>query len=181
MSNCEDFIFCNYEMHDKFCAIAEILGLIVTIAPHPISMRQLERYTTRSNIEVRHICMDLVDVGILVRGYGQQEQWMLLKESRQITLEDVYTCLMQTQWAFVEDGDTALEKLHTAGRVRATINTFIMQAVMEINQNMRKQLRLFPLDRVNLNQIAPDIATRSSSSLRKPDTFDETPVAVKLN
>lgn len=161
----EDYIFCNHQVHAQFSAIAEILGMIVAVAPRPISVIQMRRETNRSVLELRQICMDLADVRLLVRYNGRHDQWLLNKDAKDVTLDDVYACLLQSQARLLSSKSASPEPAREAapepGRFQGAIDALIMQATMGVNQSARSHLRSFFLDRVKMSVAAPNLAARN--------------------
>lgn len=159
----EDYIFCNHLVHEQFSAIAEILGMIVAVAPRPISIIQMRRENNRSILELRQICMDLADVRLLVRYNGRHDQWLLNKDAGAVTLDDVYVCLLQSQARTLATKPVtqAAESKLAPGRFQGAIDAFIMQATMGINQSTRSHLRSFFLDRVKISVSAPNLTARN--------------------
>lgn len=141
MTVANDFIFGSGRLHERFCAITELLGKLVSVAPSALSLAQMKLHTGRSSREISKHFLDLVRGGLLLEtsdGY-----WRLAVDPAVLTLEDVYRCV------------TARPELRSISPARLAdhhpnhaVDLLLMQAALAINQSVRQHLRQFSLDRL---------------------------------
>ena len=166
MVTVEDCILGNSALHDRFFATTEILARLVSSAPRAVSMAQLEDATGRSEKELTKLCIALARVGLLRQDAQAPEKWALTCEPSQVTLEDVFRCVMTEQ-------QTRSRKAASADRAPNDVDLLVMQAMIAINQSVFKQLRQFSLDRLKIS--AAGMFPSARRALRDPgldDGFD---------
>lgn len=144
MCKVEDFILGNSALHDRFRAIAKILGIMVTISPRSASLEQLETYTGYPEKVLSKLCDGLWQADLLQPDSEVEDTWLLGCEPDRITLEDVYHC------AIGKSQGGARSALSTAERAHDDVDLLIMQATIAINQSMLQHLRRFPLNRLQI-------------------------------
>ncbi|MEB0135930.1 hypothetical protein QN362_11380 [Actimicrobium sp. CCC2.4] len=154
MTAVNDFIFGNGNLHERFCAITELLEKLVRAAPTPLSLAQMKRHTGRSGRDISKHCLDLVRNGLVIE--TSDGHWTLAGDPADLTLADVYRCA------------TARPEWHSRGRridhqPNYVVDLLLMQAVLAINQSVHQHLRQFSLDRLKPAGIVPFPLGRSRS------------------
>jgi DNA-binding IscR family transcriptional regulator len=139
MTAVNDFIFGNGNLHERFCAITELLEKLVRVAPSPLSLAQMKRHTGRSSRDINKHCLELVRNGLVIE--TSDGHWTLAGDAADLTLEDVYRCAMARQ----EWRSPVRRADHQPNHV---VDLLLMQAVLAINQSVHQHLRQFSLDRL---------------------------------
>jgi DNA-binding IscR family transcriptional regulator len=150
----EDFILGDSALHQRLCAITEILGKFVASAPRPLSVRQLAEDTGRAEADLDVLCVSL-DRAHLLRPNAQSPGCRELAcAPDQVTLEDVFRCVMAEQPARVKPSEPANTVARRPQRTHRDADLLVMQAAMAINQSMFQHLRQFSLDRLKVGTAA---------------------------
>jgi DNA-binding IscR family transcriptional regulator len=145
----DDCILGTGASYDRFVATTEILARLVSSAPRAVGMAQLEESTGRRSTELRRLCSGLERAGLL-RADGQPAQkWTLGRDPSQVTLEDVYRCVVSEQAPKKKGIRDASQE-----RPSNDVNLFVMQAMIAVNQSVFKHLRQFSLDRLKISAAA---------------------------
>jgi DNA-binding IscR family transcriptional regulator len=146
MGTVEEFILGNGALHDRFFATTEILARLVSSAPRSVSMAQLEDSTGRSVRELSKLCQGLARAGLLCQDPKASGKWLLACDASQVTLEDVFRCVLAEQ-----QGRTKAAGKAAGDRASNDVALLLMQAMIAINQSVFKQLRQFSLDRLKIS------------------------------
>ncbi|HVK95273.1 MAG TPA: Rrf2 family transcriptional regulator [Noviherbaspirillum sp.] len=149
MAIVEDYILGNGALHARFFAITEILAKLLSSAPRPVSIAQLEEATGRSSRELAKLCACLARASLLKQDGKGTGRWALSCDASQVTLEDVFRC------ALIEQQDQqartkAASKTVSSGASN-DVGLLVAQAVIAINQSVFKHLRQFSLDRLKIS------------------------------
>lgn len=139
-----DYIMGSSSVHERLCAMVEILGKIVSSAPRSVSIVQLEEATGRTARELARLCLSLVRAELLVSDAQAANRWKLACEPSAVTLEDVFRCIV------TEQPERARPAAHPgpAGRAANDVDLLVTQAMLAVNQSVFKNLRQFSLDRL---------------------------------
>lgn len=146
MITVDDYILGNGVLHDRFCITTEILVALVSSAPRPLSMAQLQSYTGRPARELAKLCGALWRAMLTQPDTNARGSWVLACAPSTVTLEDVFRCVIADQPQIV--------KPEPADRRHHDIDLLVMQATMAINQSVFKHLRQFSLDRLKISAAA---------------------------
>ena len=144
MHRVEDFILGNDALHERFRAIAKLLGIMVTITPRSASIAQLETYTGYAGSILIKLCEGLWQAGML-QPAAEEGVWMLCAEPGAITLEDVFHCAVGKPTRAKRGAWPDLRE-----RAHDDVDLLIMQATIAVNQSMLQHLRRFPLHRLQI-------------------------------
>lgn len=145
MGSVEEFIFGNGALHERFFITTEILAKLVSSAPRSVSIAQLEEITGRPARELSRLCSGLARSGLLRTDPAAAGRWMLTCDASQLTLEDVFRCVLAEQQARSKAGKAGAE------RATSDVALLMMQAMIAINQSVFKHLRQFSLDRLKIS------------------------------
>jgi DNA-binding IscR family transcriptional regulator len=137
-----DYLLGNAALHARFFATTEILAKLVSRAPRAVSISQLEAETGRPARELARLCQALGRSGVLCQDGQCNDKWRLAGEPSEVTLEDVFRCIIEQQ-APPRAGKTTPE-----AAAASDVDLLLMQAMIAINQSVSSQLRRFSLDRV---------------------------------
>lgn len=151
MITVDDYILGNGALHDRFRVTTEILGALVSSAPRPLSMAQLQTCTGRPTRELAKLCGALWRAMLTQPDTNERGSWMLACAPSTVTLADVFRCVIADRPKAVKD---AVAKLDDADRRHRDIDLLVMQATMAINQSVFKHLRQFSLDRLKVSAAA---------------------------
>ena len=144
----DDFLLGDSALHQRLCAITEILARFVAAAPRSLSLLQLVDGIGRPERELNRLCGALDRAGLLRRHAALPDTWELLCAPDQVTLEDVFKGVMADQPErpkFTEPVAAAVRRQH---RLHHDADLLVMQAAMAINQSVFQHLRQFSLDRL---------------------------------
>ncbi|GAA4020474.1 Rrf2 family transcriptional regulator [Actimicrobium antarcticum] len=136
-----DFILGSGDVHARFCAITEVLGKLVSVAPQSLSLAQLAQSTGRTARELGKRCLELARNGLITE--TTNGLWQLAVDPAEVTLEDVYRCVT---FAATPPSRTALKPV--VHHANLAVDLLLMQAAIAINQSMHQHLRQFSLDRL---------------------------------
>lgn len=139
-----DYLLGNASLHARFFATTEILAKLVSRAPRAVSIAQLASETGRPARELGKLCHALGRAGVLSQAAPGSDQWRLTGDPSQVTLEDVFRCIVEQQTP-PRSGKAAAAAEETAP---TDVDLLLMQAMIAINQNVSTLLRRFSLDRV---------------------------------
>jgi DNA-binding IscR family transcriptional regulator len=153
MGTVESFILGNGALHDRFFATTDILAKMVSSAPRAVSIQQLEDITGRPAKELARLCASLSRAGLLGLEAGSADRWLLLCDPSEVTLEDVFRCVLTEQ-------QTRTRTKSTPDRAPSDVDLLVMQAMIAINQSIFKHLRQFSLDRLKISAAGMFPATR---------------------
>lgn len=150
MGTVGDCILGNSALHDRFFAITEILAKLVSSAPRAVSITQLEDATGRNARELTKLCSCLARASLLRQDSQAADKWLLTCDASQVTLEDVYRCVL------AEQGRTKAPakpnpRAVMSERVSNDVDLLVTQAMIAINQSVFKHLRQFSLDRLKIS------------------------------
>ena len=160
MLNIDDYILGNSALHDRFCASTEILAKIVSSAPRPVNLAQLEHESGRSAAELELLCDSLTRGGLLRRHESQRDCWVLARRSTDATLEDVFRSV-------IGDQGKSRNASRPQSQAQPEVALLLMQATMAINQSVFRHLGQFPLDRLKTRPASPSLArTQARQPLR---------------
>ncbi|GAA4020469.1 hypothetical protein [Actimicrobium antarcticum] len=167
----DDFILGDSALHQRLCAITEILGKFVATAPRPLSISQLTESTGRSEKELVKLCAGLARAELLQPHMAQVPgHWALTCAPDLVTLEDVFRCAMAehpSEQALSTKAPAPSER-HTQ-RLHRDADLLVTQAAMAINQSVFQHLRQFSLDRLNFSTSVPfPSGSASRYSSRRP-------------
>jgi DNA-binding IscR family transcriptional regulator len=147
MVTIEDYILGNSVLHERFFATTEILAKLVSSAPRPVSITQLEDATGRSARDVTKLCASLTRAGVLCQDAAAVDKWMLTCDPAAVTLEDVFRCVLMTE----QQGRVKPARKNASERASSDVDLLVMQAMIAINQSVFKHLRQFSLDRLKIS------------------------------
>ena len=139
-----DYILGGSSLHDRLCAMAEILGKLVSSAPRSVSIAQLEEATGRPAKELTKLCASLWRAELLVPDPDAGQRWNLACEPSMVTLEDVFRCIVSEQ----QERSKPAAKLSAPERAFSDVDLLVTQAMLAVNQSVFKNLRQFSLDRL---------------------------------
>lgn len=161
MARFDDFILGNDVLHARLVATTEVLSCFVSRHPNPMSLSRLERACTRSGMDVKQICAALERSGLIQSHGAQEPHWMLTCDAAQVTLEDVFRCVLEEQ---ASHGKTAAATTPGTNQTDRSgdVNLFLMQAMITIHQSVFKHLRQFSLDRLTFSAAGMFPAPRRS-------------------
>ncbi|MEB0135929.1 Rrf2 family transcriptional regulator [Actimicrobium sp. CCC2.4] len=159
----EDFILGDSALHQRLCAITEILGKFVACAPRQLSIWHLAESTGKSELDLENLCAGLTRAALLQSSPNVAGSWSLACAPDQVTLEDVFRCAMAEQPAVGQQVLSASQPLpgHRPQRQQHDANLLVMQAAMAINQSVFLHLRQFSLDRLKISSSVSFPAPRS--------------------
>lgn len=158
--------------HERLCAMVEILGKIVSNAPHSIDMAQLEEETGRATMDLAKLCASLVRSELLVRDPIATNRWKLACEPSAVTLEDVFRCLVFEQQVRTKPA----AGLSNPARSRGDVDLLVTQAMLAVNQSIYKNLRQFSLDR--LKAIGTCMFPPENKQIASVDQIDSNDIAI---
>lgn len=149
MSNVDHYLLGNAALHARLCLVTEVLGKFVSGAPRAVGIAQLEKQTGRPARELQKLCAMLCREGLL-QPYPQQAQhWTLACEASQVTLEDVFRCVVAEKAARERPKPVP----EAADTPRREVDLLLMQATMGIQQSVFQHLRRFSLDRLKVGAV----------------------------
>jgi DNA-binding IscR family transcriptional regulator len=147
----EDFMLGDGLLHQRLCAITEILGKFVASAASPLSIAQLAEVTERSEAEVQNFCAGLARAALLRPHPSRVNSWELACAPDKVTLEDVFRCVMAEQPATTLPIAPSALPAPRPQRLQRDADLLVMQAAMAINQSVFLHLRQFSLDRLKFS------------------------------
>ncbi|GAB3541137.1 hypothetical protein GCM10027343_11070 [Noviherbaspirillum agri] len=150
MGTVGDRILGSSVLHDRFFAITEILAKLVSSAPRSVSLSQLEDATGRSSRELTRLCGSLARAGLLCPDPRAPQKLQLTCDASQVTLEDVYRCVLSGQSRNKPANRTSAKSMPPE-RVCNDVDLLVTQAMIAINQSVFKHLRQFSLDRLKIS------------------------------
>ncbi|HEY8605662.1 MAG TPA: Rrf2 family transcriptional regulator [Noviherbaspirillum sp.] len=163
-----DYLLGNAALHERFFATTEILAKMVTRAPRAISITQLEAETGRPARELGKLCHALGRAGIVRQDEQAADKWAVVGDPSQVTLEDVFRCILEQQSPTRAEGRTE--------RAASDVDLVVMQAMIAINQSVFTQLRRFSLDRVKASA-GGSFPTHRRQPVRRFDEELDTPLS----
>jgi DNA-binding IscR family transcriptional regulator len=137
----DDFILGNALLHDRFGLATAIVGRIVSSAPKPVTLNQLEKFTGRLASELEELCARLSSTGMLRPDAYKVDAWTLGCAPEDASLEDVFRCLLAEQFAHRTPPGVRRDSCHE-------VDLLMMQMTIAINQGIFRHLRRFTLDRL---------------------------------
>ena len=146
MLTVEDYILGGSKLHDRLCAMAEIMAKLVASAPRAVGIAQLEQATGRPANELAKLCDSLWRADLLLPDPRGGESWRLACEPSAVTLEDVFRCIVAEQQACAKP----VAKLRNPEQPQNDVELLVMQAMIAVNQSVLKHLRQFSLDRLKV-------------------------------
>lgn len=147
----DHYILGDGALHDRFRATTEILGRLVSRAPRPVSIAQLESDTGRPAAELLKLCNSLQRAALLQQHENRQDAWRLACLPSVVTLEDVFRCVLMEQSERSKRGVRDRASSRQCSHYGADL--LVTQATMAINQSVLKHLRQFSLDRLKISAI----------------------------
>lgn len=170
MVTVDDYILGNGALHERFRVTTEILGALVSNAPRPVSIAQLESYTGRPAKELAKLCAGLWRAMLLRPAGKLRNVWTLSCEPSSVTLEDVFRCVVAAEPG---RSKAAVERPVEPDRTRHDVDLLVMQATMAINQSVFQHLRRFSLDRLKISAAAkPPRSKHAQRSVRYDNVYD---------
>jgi DNA-binding IscR family transcriptional regulator len=172
MGTVESFILGNGALHDRFFATTDILAKLVSSAPRAVSVSQLEDITGRPAKELARLCASLSRAGLLRQEAGAADRWVLVCDPSEVTLEDVFRCVLTEQHARSRSRSTADRATNrTPERTPNDVDLLVMQAMIAINQSIFKHLRQFSLDRLKISAAGMFPTTRRRYDQGRGDDY----------
>jgi DNA-binding IscR family transcriptional regulator len=168
MGTVESYILGNGALHDRFFATTDILAKLVSSAPRAVSVSQLEDITGRPAKELARLCASLSRAGLLRQDAGATDRWVLVCDPSEVTLEDVFRCVLTEQPTRSRSRNTADR---APERTPNDVDLLVMQAMIAINQSIFKHLRQFSLDRLKISAAGMFPTTRRRSDQGQGDDF----------
>lgn len=144
--NVNNYILGNAAVHERFRTMTDILGKLVSSAPQPVSIAQLEQHTGRPAAELLKLCRSLWRASLLLQHDTMPDTWQLACAPNAVTLEDVFRCVIADPAARAKQDSKSDEE----DRAHQQLDLLLMQATMSINQSISKHLRQFSLDRLHI-------------------------------
>ncbi len=165
----EDFILGDGALHQRLCAMTEILGKFVACAPRQLSIWNLVESTGRSERDLENLCAGLASAALLQSNTQLAGSWSLACAPDKVTLEDVFLCVMAEQPVPGQIPGSGFTQLpgHQPQRLQHDADLLVMQAAMAINQSVFQHLRQFSLDRLKVSSAAANPVPRSSRHLSR--------------
>ena len=142
-----DYMLGGSALHDRLCAMAEILGKLVSSAPRSVSIAQLEEASGRSSKELTKLCASLWRAELLTPDPNGANRWSLACEPSAVTLEDVFRCIVAEQ----QERSKPAAKQGNPVRAFSDVDLLVTQAMLAVNQSVFKHLRQFSLDRLKVS------------------------------
>jgi hypothetical protein len=170
MITVDDYILGNGALHDRFRLTTEILGALVSSAPRPVSIAQLESYTGRPAKELIKLCGSLWQAMLMRPEAKSRHVWTLNCEPSSVTLEDVFRCVIASQPGRGKPADASTPA--NTDRNHHDVDLLVMQATMAINQSVFKHLRQFSLDRLKISAAAKPPAAKQAMRTSSCDNVD---------
>lgn len=158
--NVNNYILGSAAVHERFRTMTDILGKLVSCAPQPVSITQLEYHTGRPAAELLKLCRSLWRATLLLPHDTMPATWQLACAPSALTLEDVFRCVISAPLPRARQDSPPEE----ADRAHQQLDLLLMQATMSINQSISKHLRQFSLDRLHVG--AGDMLPFTSYSMR---------------
>lgn len=160
----EDFILGDGALHQRLCAITEVLGKFVACAPHQLSIWHLKESTGRSERDLENLCSGLARAALLLPNTQLAGSWSLACAPDKVTLEDVFRCVMAEQPVPGQLYGSAFVQVpgQHPQRLQHDADLLVMQAAMAINQSVFQHLRQFSLDRLKVSSAVAYPKPRSS-------------------
>ena len=150
----DDYMLGDSALHQRVCAITEILGKFVATAPCGLSLAQLQESTGRADRDVVKLCADLSRAALLQPHPQLADCWTLLRAPDQVTLEDVFRCAIADQ-PFPAKLVAPTEPARRPQRLHHDADLLVTQAAMAINQSVFQHLRQVSLDRLKMSVSLP--------------------------
>lgn len=169
MFTVEDYILGGSRLHERMCAMAEIMAKLVSSAPRAVGIAQLELVTGRPAKELTKLCASLWRAELLQPDPLAGDSWRLACEPSAVTLEDVFRCIVAEQEACAKPA----VKPRNPEQPQSDVELLVMQAMIAVNQSVLKHLRQFSLDRLKVSSsgMFPD-ARRKISDARLDQAAD---------
>lgn len=150
MSAVDQFIIGDDASYARLCLITDVLGKFVSCASRAVGMAQLRRHTGRAPQELHRLCAMLCGAQLLRPDPAQRGSWRLACEASQVTLEDVFRCVLAERTARAKPKAALQSADEPNATSRREIALLMMQATMGINQSVYRHLRQFSLDRLKV-------------------------------
>lgn len=152
MINVDNYILGNELLHEQLSIATEILAEFVMIAPRPLSIARLARYTGHPERKLVKLCRALARAELLQRDAITPTQWTLACEPSAVTLEDVFRVITATPSMHRAPIDYAPHANHIDSEsTHDNVSLLLMQATMGIRQSVFAHLRRFSLDSLKLS------------------------------
>lgn len=161
-----DSIFSTGILHERFCATTDLLGKLVAAAPRPMTLAQLHKATGRETRVLARLCVDLLRDGLILT--TAEGAWKLARDPAEVTLEDVYRCVVSTPATRVKQESKVAQ--HHASHA---VDLLLMQAALAISQSVQQHLRQFSLDRLKPASTVPFPAVRLPLRGLNHDSFSD--------
>jgi DNA-binding IscR family transcriptional regulator len=168
MMTIDEYILGDAVLHERFRITTEILGVLVSNAPHPVGIAQLESSIGQPARKLAKLCAGLSQAMLLQPAPNKRGRWMLACDPGSLTLEDVFRCVI----AQPERSAPAAETPSPSSHARHDVDLLVMQATMAINQSLFRHLRQFSLDRLKASATAP----RRTPLLQRRSRYHDVPI-----
>lgn len=152
-------------LHNRLSITAGILGELVLRAPRSVSLAGLEEAIGYPARELERICQHMWRSGLLQPDPEIAGNWMLAGSASDITLEDVFRSVLSAS--------SAQHKLSMPLLLAPDVDLLLMQATVNVNQNVFNHLRGFTLDRLKVRASGSFPAARRQQLSR----FEDPPAA----
>lgn len=129
-------------LHNRLSITASILGELILRAPRSVSVAGLEEAIGYPARELERLCQHLWRSGLLQPDPDIAGNWMLAGSASDITLEDVFRTVLSA--------GPAQRKLSMPLLLAPDVDLLLMQATVDVNQNVFNHLRRFTLDRLKV-------------------------------
>ena len=152
----DDYMLGDSTLHQRVCALTEILGKFVATAPRSLSLAQLHEGSGRAEHEIIAHCAALSRAELLQPHPELSDCWLLRRAPDQVTLEDVFRCVMAEQSLAASPiaasaPSRASPPAQRLQRLHYDADLLVMQAAMAINQSVFQHLRQVSLDRLKMS------------------------------
>lgn len=149
-------------LHNRLSITAGILGELVLRAPRSVSIAGLEEAIGYPARELERICQHMWRNGLLQPDPDITGNWMLAGSPSDITLEHVFRSVLSA--------GSVQRKLSMPFLLAPDVDLLLMQATVDVNQNVFNHLRRFTLDRLRVRATGNFPAAR-----QKLSRFEEPP------
>lgn len=129
-------------LHNRLSITASILGELILRAPRSVSVAGLEEAIGYPARELERLCQHLWRSGLLQPDPDITGNWMLAGSASDITLEDVFRTVLSA--------GPVQRKLSMPLLLAPDVDLLLMQATVDVNQNVFNHLRRFTLDRLKV-------------------------------